>query len=403
MSVLRRFHPSFVICFMFFTFSLCNTYSAQPYTVKTVYFLPTDSDDRSEWLDLDDIMKSIQSVYKNEMDRNGFPGKTFRLETDNKGKVVVHKFNARHKKEHYASTTIAIVMQELQNNGFNDKRSIYAVVMAGMKSLHYGFAGGVASARPDGGIFGNSDYYGYALSIEDTTRANVEQLLTHELGHTFGLWHIVLYDPAEFILGSGKKLSLHEARWLSKYHYFNNNWNINFAPVMLKFSGAENFGEDNIRFRMNVIDPNGLHQAYITHNSNVIAWDFLEGNTNETSISMDVKRDFLLDGKQIWIQIMDNSGNWYWHPKSYTLPKSKEDKIVKKPDPINKNPDLSIKDDAKDDVEDDDIQDDDIIVDMDDCIINCKIDGETQDDYEHRSVIGKNKLSIMWGEIKSQR
>ena len=69
-----------LICFVLYVPKL---YSLEPYTVRTVYFMPTDSIDRSDWLDLDNIMKSNQNVYRNEMDRYGFPDKTFRLELDN--------------------------------------------------------------------------------------------------------------------------------------------------------------------------------------------------------------------------------------------------------------------------------------------------------------------------------
>ena len=118
-----------------------STNAVEPYTVRTVYFMPTDSIDKSDWLDLDNIMKTNQEVYRNEMDRYGFPGKTFRLETDNQGQVIVHKFKGRHNKAHYSGDTMSLVRQELQAR-FNDKKNIYVIVMAGMPALQSGEAGG---------------------------------------------------------------------------------------------------------------------------------------------------------------------------------------------------------------------------------------------------------------------
>ena len=289
-----------------------TTEAIEPYTVRTVYFIPTDSIDRSDWLDLDDIMKTNQEVYKSEMDRHGFPGKTFRLETDNQGQVIVHKFNGRHNKAHYSNDTMSLVKQELQAR-FNDKKNIYVIVMAGMPALQWGQAGGVASASP-GGWWNKGEDHGYALSGE-TTRANTTQVILHELGHAFGLWHIVLYDPKEFILGSGKKLSLHEARWLSKSHYFNDRWIFGFAPSITKFHGAAALDEDTIQFRVDVSDPNGLHQAYAFLNTNIIGWDFLDGN-DDTAI-FNVNRMHVENDTSIWIQLMDNDGNWLWYPENY--------------------------------------------------------------------------------------
>ncbi len=294
-----------------------ETFSAEPYSVQTIYFMPTDSKDRSEWLDLDDIMKRIQSVYKNEMDRHGFPNQTFRLETDNQGDIIVHKFKGKHNKAHYGGSTLGIVKDELAANGFNDKRTIYAIVMAGMDTVQVA-AGGVGGAWADGGWLGNSDYYGYCVTIE-STREHTERILTHEIGHTFGLWHIALYDPQGYIMGGDEKLALHEARWLSRHHYFNKRWQFNFAPEMTKFHGAENFGEDNIRFRVNISDSDGLHQAYLTIHHSIIGWDFQEGKQNETAI-FDVPRRLLLDGKSVGIYLMDNNGNWKWFIEEYTLP-----------------------------------------------------------------------------------
>ncbi len=306
-----RFITFICVCF---TLYIPNLYSLEPYTVRTVYFMPTDSIDRSDWLDLDNIMKNNQEVYESEMERHGFLGKTFRLETDKQGQVIVHKIKGRHNKVHYSGDTYALVTQELQVR-FNDKKNIYAIVVAGMPGLQWGQAGGVASASP-GGWWNKGEDHAFIVSGE-TTLANTEQVILHELGHAFGLWHIVLYDPQEFILGSGKKLSLHEARWLSKSYYFNDVWIFGFAPSIVNFHGTEAFGND-IRFRVDVTDQNGLHQAYAMLNTNIVGWDFLNGN--DDTATFDVERRFVENDTELWIQLMDNDGNWLWYRINYVLP-----------------------------------------------------------------------------------
>ena len=246
--------------------------------------------------------------------------------------------------------------------------------MASMDAFGFGRAAGTASAGNKGGWWGNSESYGYCISVE-TTRRQTERVLMHEIGHTFGLWHIALYDPKEFIMGSGKKLALHEARWLSKHHYFNDNWQFSFAPKITKFHGAENFGEDNIRFRIDISDLDGSHQSYLMINSNIIGWDFLEGKQNDTTDILDIKRKFLTDGEKVWVQLMDKNGNWFWYPEKYVLPKPIKNNIADKDDPINLN-------------------------DENNCI-NCEIENEP--DNEQRAISPKYKLSISWAKIKSKR
>jgi len=390
MFIHKRLAILFLIKFFLF-FGLVEVFSIEHYSIETVYFIPADSEDRSELLDLDDIMKNIQFVYESEMDRHGFPGKTFRLETSNEGKVVTHIYNGIYNKNHYGGNTYTIVTDELKNNGFNSKKSIYAIIMADMHLLNFGKSSGIASAAPMGGWFNNSDHYGYAI-VAERDRVFTERVLMHELGHTFGLSHIVLYDPVNFIMGSGVQLSEHEARWLSKHHYFNKVWNFSLAPKITKFNGAEAFGDENIRFSMNVTDVNGIHQSYAMLNSNFIGWDFLEGNKNETVDITNIDRKLLRGSNQIWIQLMDNDGNWFWYAKTYTLPPTKKIEAINEFDPSKKNTDLNLEDDN------------DVIDDTIDNCIHCDISDDTDlSDYQQRSVNAKNKLSTSWGKIKSNR
>ena len=303
----------FILLFL----GLGECFSLEPYTVRTVYYMPSDSDDKSEWLDLDDIMKSNQSVFRDEMDRHGFPNKTFRLELDSKGDVIVHKIRSNHTKSYYYHDTISKVNHELQLR-FNDKKSIYAVVMAGMSSLQSGWTAGVASARP-GGWWDKGEDHGYALSSEQTRDAT-EQIMLHELGHAFGLWHIVLYNPKDYILGSGKKLSLHEARWLSKSYYFNHVWRFGFAPSIVNFHDVELVDDDNVRFSVDLSDNNGLHQMYVvTVSTNTVGWDFFDGENSNTAV-IEVNRQHVLNESSMWIQAMDHHGNWLYYTKDFVLP-----------------------------------------------------------------------------------
>lgn len=95
-----------------------ESFSIEPYTVRVIYFQPTDSQDRSEWLDLDDIMKSIQITYQDEMNCHGFGNKTFELETNKDGKVIVHKVRGNQNKAAYFSNPASIVIKEFAISRF---------------------------------------------------------------------------------------------------------------------------------------------------------------------------------------------------------------------------------------------------------------------------------------------
>ena len=390
MFVLKRFVLLSLI-FSSLVLICLNSYSLDQYIVRTIYFIPNDSADRSAWLDLDDIMKSIQAIYKDEMDRHGFPNQTFRLETDNSGKVVVDKVKGDHNKAYYAGNTSAMIIDELDRKGYNDIHTIYSIVMAGMNTVQNG-AGGTAQARPWGAWFGNgnSQYSGYCISAERIGRDRIKEIIQHELGHTFGLWHIALYNPDGYIMGTfgaGNKLAFHEARWLSKIHYFNSDkrlWHHNFAPDVTKFHGAEVFEDNKIRFRATISDRegDGISQTYAWVDFSIVGWNFFDGN-NATIVAdlTDIDRWHLIESNQITFQSIDKHGNWTINfPQSYTLPKKND-----------KNQDLG--NEVNQDQNEGQIEPPNEIVCED-----CEIGGNR----EQRSVDPKRKLTTQWAKIKSQ-
>ncbi|MDE0315919.1 MAG: hypothetical protein OXM61_13520 [Candidatus Poribacteria bacterium] len=375
-----------------------ESFSIEPYTVQTIYFIPTDSQDRSELLDLDDMMKSIRMTYQDEMIRHGFGNKTFELETNKDGKVVVHKVRGNHNKVSYFSNTSTVVIKELEQKGFNDIHTVYAVVMAGMEIFEGGGAG-LAVALPWGGWFGNgnSQYSGYAISIE-RDKERVEGIMRHELGHTFGLSH-TLYHRGHYynsimnnargnnVIGRADQLTELEARWLSKVRHFNNNqpFRNNFAPKLTTFHGAVREG-DNITLKATIRDPNndGIFQVYGLVDWWVIGWDIFDGNSGVEETSLSNIPDELLKSGKIAYYFMDIHGNWMYDfpDKSFTLP----EKVKKKTTKINfeaKNEDLGIAQNPTQECP------------------GCKIDPDNPDDTS-RSIKPQRKLALTWGSLKQR-
>lgn len=387
---------SIAVLFLFAFTILCEA----EYIVKTIYFQPTNSQDRSDWLDLDNIMKSIQNTYQDEMSRHGFHNKTFELETDKVGNLILHKVRANQNKASYLSNPASIVIEELKQKGFNDIHTVYAIVMAGIE-IFVGSGVGVAVAEPWAGWFGNgnSQYSGYAISTERPERKHVESIIRHELGHTFGLSHILYhrgihYNSGDYIMhsnigGKGNQLTELEARWLSKVRHFNsdNPFRNNFAPQLTTFHGAVRV-TDNITLKATITDPDndGIFQVYGLVNWWVIGWDVFDGNSGvEESFLTDIPDDLLEDGK-ISYYFMDIHGNWMYDfpDKIYTLPK--------KP---NKNGELTVIDFDKPN-KNVDLGQDTNEEDCPDCVID-----ENDLDEISRGVNSKSKLTTSWAALKA--
>ena len=327
------------LCFLM----VCVVSESEAYQVKVVYFQPADSENRSDLLDFDELMKSIQETYRSEIERHGFGPKTFKLELDRTGKVVVHHIKGRHNKARYATESVLdLLIPELERKGFEDKQTIYAVVLAGVELMRGG-ATGLAVPRPFAGFHGNGhpEYSGYAMSVE-LRRNRVENILRHELGHTFGLSHLlfergVRYTPGAYIMnnsGNGDDLVAAEARWLSKLRHFNvgAGFRNNFAPRLTTFRGAKRLENNNIEFRASVRDPDndGVASVYAEVGSWVIGWQFFDGDSHiEDVVFTDIPED-VLRGKRIGYYFMDVHGNWmYDFPnKSFTLPPKHKENIL---------------------------------------------------------------------------
>ena len=205
-----------------------------------------------------------------------------------------------------------------------------------------GGATGVAVPRPFAGFHGNGhpEYSGYAISVE-LQRSRVENILQHELGHTFGLSHLlfeqgVRYTPGAYIMnnkGNGDDLVEAEARWLSKLRHFNvgAGFRNNFAPRLTTFRGAKRLENNNIEFSASVRDPDndGVASVYAEVDSWVIGWQFFDGDSHiEDVVFTDIPED-VLRGKSIGYYFMDVHGNWmYDSNKSFTLPPKHKENVL---------------------------------------------------------------------------
>ena len=317
--------PKRLFTFIFSILLLCVSLS-DAFTVRTIYFKPTDADalDKPHLEDeISDIVLDAQAWYAAEMERNGFGNETFDLETDHNGKAIVHIVEGRHKAQHYAPKTSATVIPELppllnpEIPPWNKQDDVRIIIVGGIRFVNNA-VWGVAWPHH------SNRYGGTAVISANSGHLNIDTV-THELTHCFGLYH----KPA----GSPKRLEHYEARWLDKHYHFNDNTNNFTFPKPVNAKPTLTALKDNVvKFELDATG-NQLHQAIIVRKSDilVVGWDALNGQGRDT-ITIEAPRSRW--GNTVFVEIMDARGNYHMKDISITLP----------PPLPEKNPDLVIKD-----------------------------------------------------------
>jgi hypothetical protein len=303
------------------------------YTVRTIYFIPADKVAKQN--NFKQLMKDTQQVYREEMIKHGFGDKTFKLETDATVDVIIHQLKGKHNAEHYRTNTLNNTWAELPNE-FRVLNNISVIFFAGMNIFEssVAFAGAFM-----GGEKGNGDYGGIACIAADLNDRPMSGVIEHELGHTFGLWHNFVHDGESYLMGPGDDvLHKHEARWLSKNHYFNDHYIFNLAPIV-DVRPLEVTGRERVTISLFIEDPDGLHQIELVLSkklrSEVFHWRYLDGNRLEIEITVD--RDVLAQDNFFRIYPMDDFGNYRMYEHHYVLPDPEPAPVV-----WRKNHDLNI-------------------------------------------------------------
>ncbi|MDE2887986.1 MAG: hypothetical protein OXR72_07200 [Gemmatimonadota bacterium] len=184
-----------------------------PRTVRMIYFLPNDRPFRQEVIDSISVrIRQVQTFFVEQMQAQGYGKQTLRIETDARGKPLVHRVDGQHPDSHYLDNT-HVVYDEIELI-FDLQENIYLVVVD-----HSINAIGLGGGRLAGGTGG-----GYKNSGRALVPSSVNFLVTaHELGHAFGLLHD--FRDNEYIMSYGGRerssLSACAAEFLTVHPYFN--------------------------------------------------------------------------------------------------------------------------------------------------------------------------------------
>lgn len=315
------------------------------YTVRTVYFQPTDAPDPT--VEVVEVIRETQAFYKSELERYGYPPRTFQHETDASGNIAVHIINGRHPALHYIGDTYNLIQRELP---FNFKR----VSPIGQNNIHVIFVAGLNNVDSNflGVGYPFSQFHSGGNAVVAGNKATVS-LVAHELGHAFGLFHTGTIGA---LMGRGNDFFLdYEARWLDNHHFFRDRHiKTDFPEGVLDFP-IEAIGGGTIRFKVAARSKSGLYHAQLCRSRGTYILGYDDTLTGKSDIiQIDASRGRLINGDSVWFQIMDVHGNYYFHHvRNIRLPEpnKKTDKPKKNPD-IVQTPEPEIKVDATDDCED---------------------------------------------------
>ena len=238
--------------------SLGNLDIGEPYTVRTIHFIPNDRElDPNMDTKLDGLIKDVQEFYADQMEAYGFGRKTFSFEADDAGNVVVHRVNGKHKDAYYQDPSRGawIVWREIKAR-FDMSRNIYLLAL----DISDDFLNGDARFI---GLGTGSSLNGQALIPASNFDGTA-----HELGHGFGLVHgnpVGIQIRTSPDIGDPMISSYCAAEGLDGHRYFNsspNNASNDDTDVEL-LAPSLAAPPVSTRLRFDVADPDGLHQAQL--------------------------------------------------------------------------------------------------------------------------------------------
>ncbi len=239
------------------------------YFVRIVYVIPRDqTPDPNIDTTLDLLIKDVQHLYAQAMEKRGLGSKTFRIETNETGTVRVHRLHSEYDSGYYPYSDQQVIsptkeMAQKFGPGYS-LNNVYVYVVEtddDINDLAPGLCG--LGASHEAGQKGTV----IIPNAMECSGAPIATILAHELGHAFGLDHDFRgYNILSYAISADKLTHCH-ALWLDKSRYFNTitdqenvNSNTQIETPHLSTAPPLPYG---IRVQFEVSDSDGLYQAQL--------------------------------------------------------------------------------------------------------------------------------------------
>ena len=197
------------------------------------------------------------------MERHGFGSKTFRVETDTAGELLVHRIDGQFNDTYYQKQTPNKVWKEIKAH-FDTPQHVYICAI----DISTEFIG-TSNIRGEGESCGDGSTVwhggGKELIIPASGHCFNVPLVAHELGHGFELEHDFRDDG--YIMSYGQhrhRLSKCAAEWLNVHRLFNQYpHRANPDPPTLQMLPLKTAHPNGIRLQFKINDAKGLYQAHL--------------------------------------------------------------------------------------------------------------------------------------------
>ena len=292
-----------------------ETTTAYQRSVRVIYFVPNDRTPQSHIpIALRTQIKDVQQLYAEQMETHGYGRKTFEVETDTAGNIVVHQITGNNNDAYYHTDTLRKIGNEI-NPRFNISKDVYVIVVDSSTERVDGQCG---IAWYDGGpAFVAAS--GYCIPNENEAIA----LIAHELGHAFNLEHD-FRDDSYFMSYGAERHSFSECATsiLSVNRYFTQHAAPD-KPATLTLTTTKTYPEkapaQTVAFQVN--DPDGIHQIdLILPHRAITDWTNLEdrtlfsckafSDTQSTAVSFELPPLFTqYPANFVGIRVIDINGN----------------------------------------------------------------------------------------------